>query len=283
MNNTIQQNTNIWTIVIFVIVGIIVLFVIRKKLKILKIPCVFFIDGAPKTGKSALTIHLGIKTYLKNVFAWLLGKVFYWLRHHNLLGYPLKPMLYCNIPLAFKHNRLTKDIILRKVRIPNKSVVIIDEASLVADSMLFKDQVTNYQILMFAKLFGHYSHGGTLLLNSHTITDLHYAFKRSLGTYLYIYQSNKFPFVTLCKCREMVYSDNNNMVNDISADAELSMRTMFYFNWVYKLYDCFCYSCFTDDLSYQVDYNYKYDKKDLKCRNIVSFNKDISKMECEEK
>ena len=283
MNNTIRTNTNIWTILIFVVIGIIVLFVIRKKLKILKIPCVFFIDGAPKTGKSALSVHLARKTYLKNVFAWHIGKCFYWLKNHNLLGYPLKPMLYCNIPLACHHNKLTKEIILRQVRIPNKSVVLIDEASLVADSMLFKDKITNYQILMFAKLFGHYSHGGTLILNSHTITDLHYAFKRSLGTYLYIYQSNKLPLITLCKCREMVYCDNANMVNDISADAELSMRTLLYFNWVYKLYDCFCYSCFTDDLQYQVDYHYAYDKKDLKCRRIVSFNQDISKMECDKK
>lgn len=283
MNNTIRQNTNIWTILIFIVIGIIVLVVIRKKLKVLKIPCVFFIDGAPKTGKSALTIWLGYKTYLKNVFAWRVGRLFYWLKKHSYLGYPLKPMIYCNIPLAVKHNRLTKEIITRKVRIPNRSVVIIDEASLVADSMLFKDKVTNYEILMFAKLFGHYSHGGTLILNSHTITDLHYAFKRSLGSYLYIYQSNKLPLITLCKCREMVYSDNNNMVNDISADVELSMRTLVYFNFVFKLYDCFCYSCFTDDLEYQVDYNYKYDKKDLKCRRIVSFNQDIAKMEVDKK
>lgn len=279
MNNSITKNFNIITLLIFIVIGIVILVVIRKKLKFLKIPCVFFIDGAPKTGKSALSLHLARKTYRKNVFAWHIGRCLYFLKNHNLLGYPFKPMLYSNIPLACTHNKLTKDIILRQVRIPNKSVVLIDEASLVADSMLFKDKVTNYQILMFAKLFGHYSHGGTLILNSHTITDLHYAFKRSLGTYLYIYQSNKLPLITLCKCREMVYSDNNNMVNDISADAELSMRTLFYFNWVYKLYDCFCYSCFTDDLAFQVDYKYKYDKKDLKCRKIVSFNEDISKME----
>ena len=34
-----------------------------------------------------------------------------------------------------KYNDLTLDIILREVRIPYKSVVLIDEASLLADSM----------------------------------------------------------------------------------------------------------------------------------------------------
>ena len=88
MNNTIQKNFNIWTLLIFIVIGIIVLVVIRKKLKLLKIPCVFFIDGAPKTGKSALSVHLARKTYRKNVFNWYIGKCFYFLRYHTFIWYP---------------------------------------------------------------------------------------------------------------------------------------------------------------------------------------------------
>ena len=45
-------------------------------------------------------------------------------------------MLYSNMPLNHvKYNDLTIDIIMRKVRIPYKSVVLIDEASLLADSL----------------------------------------------------------------------------------------------------------------------------------------------------
>ena len=153
---------------IFVVIGIIVLFVIRKKLKVLKIPCVFFIDGAPKTGKSALSLSLAHKRYLGNVVKWHLGKPFYFLRYRTLKDYPLKPMFYSNIPLGFKHNRITKDMLMLKVKVPKKSVFFIDEASLVADSMMFKDEDMNLRLLMFFKLIGHTTYGGSVYMN---ITD----------------------------------------------------------------------------------------------------------------
>lgn len=266
------QNNGIF-LLIAIIVGVIILLVfLRRKLKILKLPNVFLITGAVKTGKSALSVHLGIKQYRKNVFKWWLGKGFYWLRYHTLNDYPLKPMLYSNIPLGTMHNRLTKEIIYRQVKIPKKSVVIIDEASLFADSQLIKDKNINNALTLFSKLFGHETYGGMLIYNSQAISDLHYAIKRACGRYIYIYESTKYPFITIAKVREMVYSDDTSVVNDVSQDLELSMRTMVYFNRVYKKYDAYCYSVLTDHLMIQVDYDYKFDKKDLKAREIVSFN-----------
>lgn len=269
------QNNGAFLILAIIVGAIILLFFIRKKLKILKLPNVFLITGAVKTGKSALSVHLGIKQYRKNVFAWWFGKGIYWLRYHTLSDYPEKPMLYSNIPLATQHNRLTKEIIFRQVRIPKKSVVIIDEASLFADSQLIKNKDINNALTLFSKLFGHSTYGGTLIYNSQCISDLHYAIKRACGRYLYIYQSNKYPFITIAKVREMVYSDDTSVVNDVSQDLEMSMRTIIYFNMVYKKYDAYCYSVFTDDKMIQVDYNYKFDKKNLKATEIVSFNQDF--------
>lgn len=265
-------------ILLFIIVGIIALVFIRRKLKILKLPNVFLVTGAVKVGKSALSIHLGISTYRKNVICWHIGKFLYLAKNHTLEGYVKKPMLYSNIPLNYPHNRLTKDIILRKKRIPNKSVVIIDEASLFADSQLIKDKDINFNLMLFCKLFGHSTHGGTLIFNSQCVSDLHYAIKRSCGRYLYIYQSTKYPFITLSKVREMVFSDDTSVVNDVSQDLEMSMRTMFYFNHIYKRYDSCCYSVLTDDLEYEVDYNYEYDKKNLKTKVIISFNPEFEKL-----
>lgn len=269
------QNNGIFLFIVIVIGIIILLFFLRRKLKILKLPNVFLITGAVKTGKSALSVHLGIKEYRKNVFKWFIGKGFYWLRYHSLSDYPEKPMLYSNIPLATMHNRLTKEIIYREVRIPRKSVVIVDEASLFADSQLIKNKDINNALTLFSKLFGHATFGGMLIYNSQCISDLHYAIKRACGRYLYIYESTKYPFITIAKVREMVYSDDTSVVNDVSQDLEMSMRTMVYFNRVYKKYDAYCYSIFTDDKLIQVDYNYKFDKTNLKAKEIVSFNADF--------
>lgn len=268
-----MKNNNGLFLLILLCVGLIILFfVLRKKLKKLVMPNVYLITGAVKTGKSALSVTLAMRTYRKNVVAWWFGKYLFWLRYHTFSGYPEKPMLYSNIPLATMHNRLTTDIIYRKVRIPKKSVVLIDEASLFADSQLIKNKDINNALTLFCKLYGHLTYGGTMIFNSQTMSDLHYAIKRVCGRYLYIYQSTKWPFITTVKVREMVYSDDTSVVNDVTQDLEMSMRTMFYFNRVYKKYDAYCYSVFTDNLAIQVDYDYKFDKKNLKAIEIVSFN-----------
>lgn len=260
-------------ILLVVVVGLIILIVfLSRKLKKLALPNVYLITGAVKTGKTALSVHLAIKTYKKNVFKWFIGKGLYWLRYHSFSGYPEKPMLYSNIPLATTHNKLTKDMIWREVRLPKKSVVLIDEASLFADSQLIKEKKLNDALTLWCKLFGHLTYGGTMIFNSQSMSDLHYAIKRVCGRYLYIYQSTKYPFITLAKVREMVYSDDTSVVNDVSHDLEMSMRTMIYFNRTYKKYDCFCYSVFTDNKVLKVDYEYKFDKNKLKADEIISFN-----------
>lgn len=278
-----MDSKNLGFLIVLVVLFIIFLVWFRKKFKRLVLPNVVIITGAPKTGKSAISVHLARKQYRSNVIKWFLGKGLYWLRYHTLKDYPLKPMFYSNIPVKFMHNPLTKDILLRNKKVPKKSVILIDEASLVADSMMFKDNNINFQLLMFFKLYGHSSYGGSIFLNSHTLSDLHYSIKRVIGRYLYIYQTTKYPFFSLAQVREMVYSNDSNVVNNVGEDAELSMRKIFFWNLNYKKYDCYCMSIFTDNLDYEVDYDYEYKKSDLKCRRIVSFNKQIDQMKVGDK
>ena len=271
-----MNKNNSLFILILVCIGLIVLvFWLSRKLKKLALPNVFLITGAVKTGKTALAVYLAISTYIKNVVKWYIGRAFYFAIHHNIDDYPIKPMLYTNIPLDFKHNRLTKEMIYLQVKLPKKSVVLIDEAALFADSQSIRDKKFNDALMIWCKLFGHITYGGTCIYTSHTCSDLHYAIKRSLGRYLYIYQSTKYPLITIAKVREMTFSDDSSMVNDVNQDVELSMRTMIYFNRIYKKYDCYCYSTFVDNKVYMVDYDYEWDKKNLKADQIISFNPSI--------
>lgn len=242
---------NVAIILVIVLLVLLAFFLIRH-FKHLKIDNVYFISGGVKTGKSFVSVALAIKTYRKNLFKWYLTNWLYKLFKKGTA----KPMLYSNIPLRYvKFNPLTMSIIERKVRIPNKSVVLIDEISLLADSMLYKDKKINDELMCFIKLFGHYTHGGTLITNSQAIADCHFSIKRCLSHYLYINSRVKFPFVTIFNVREMLYSDDNNSINNNNDDVEKSLIKIWFLNRYYKYYDSYCYSVFTDCLPYQTNYN----------------------------
>ena len=268
-------------LIILLIVAVLVLVWWFKHAKKLKISNVYFISGAVKTGKSFVSVALAVKTYKRNLLKYYLSIPILYIvhkfkkdtRHKKFSVSEYKPMLYSNIPLRFiKHNRFTDDILLRRVRIPNKSVVLLDETSLIADSMLYKNDEINANLMLFFKLFGHYSHGGTCICNSQTISDNHFSLKRSMGRYLYVYNRVKFPFFTRVKGVEQVYSDDNSTSNVLVGDIEDSQKSMLFLNRYYKYYDCYCYSIFTDDLCYQVDYSPKILRRadSLKCDHLVT-------------
>lgn len=293
-------------LIILLVIAVFVLVWIRKKFKSLSLPCVFFVSGALKSGKTLLSVHLAIKEYKKALRNWEIKrwivKIFFPKRYKlyysayenwksndyqgSLSGFDFDtsefpPMLYSNIPLAkVRFNRLTIDIINNEVRIPNKSVVLIDEVSLFADSQLFKDREMNNKLMRFFKLYGHYSHGGKLIIDSQSIADNHFSLKRCMSNYLYIYNRVKYPFFSVLSVREMIYSEDDSAINVVDKDLELDLRKVFILNSTYDKYDCYCYSVFSDYLPYQVQYDVDVlDKKDnLKCDNIVSLNEFVKEM-----
>lgn len=286
------MNFDIASIVFLVICGIVsilLLWFFIFKVKHLKTPDVFCIDGGVKTGKTLVSVVLAIKQYKKNCFKTRVVNVFIkvankYLKAHNKPLKPLRdmPMLYSNMPLnKVKYNDLTLDIILRKVRIPYKSVVLIDEASLLADSMTGmltnkekKEQFDyiNEKLTLFIKLFGHYSHGGSLFYNSQQIIDLHFAFKRCTSTYLFIAKNRKYPFFCLLDVREVVHTEDNDIINVYKEDVDNTNKPLFIRKKYYKYYDRYYLSALTDNLPLLVDYNVvKYIKhKDLKAKKVIT-------------
>lgn len=271
MNN----NTNIGLIVILVVLAIIVLVFIRRHFKQLIVPNVFLVTGAVKSGKTFLSLHEAIKIYKRNLRHYYIQKALY-----TLIGLGFKyenpPMFYSNVPVAMvKFNPLTEDIIYRRVRIPDKSVVFIDEVSLLADSMMYNDENKNNALILFYKLFAHYTHGGTCVLNTQSLADNHFSAKRCIGSYIYIYKRTKLPFFTILKVREMISMDGESTMNVIDEDLELSTRTIVVLNSTYKKYDCYAFSSFTDYLPMLVDYDAEKLSKnaDLKVYYFVTLQK----------
>lgn len=273
-------------LILFIILFLFVLYLLQFKK--IKFSCVHLTTGAPKTGKSLLSIWLAVHYYKVAVFKWYLTKfiilpIFNLLRKlfkKEKLSTLLKPMLYSNIPLAnVIYNDLSLDIIQRKVRIPNKSVVFIDEASLIADSMSFKDQITNEQVSLFVKLFGHYSHGGKLIYNTQDLQDMHFGFKRCTGSMLWIHSKITLPFFSILKVRELISLNDDNVKtsNNFNEDIEVSCLKLIIPNKYMWYYDCFTFSSLTDDKPYAVNYsvnkkvNKRFKRTNLKSNFIVSF------------
>lgn len=261
------------SIKVLIFLGIIalVMFIVGKiysKFKVPKCDSLVFTDGSPKTGKSTFSVYVADITYRRNLRVWKIKSYF-----QKLFGRKVDemPLFYSNIPLNRAYVPLTEDLILLKKRFRQRSVCFIDEASLMADSQLYTDKKKNEQLMMFCKLFGHITHGGTLVYNTHNPEDMHFSFKRCLNEYFYIHHLSKWiPFFVIAYVREERFSDSGSAVNNYNEDVEESLRKVLIPKRVWKLFDAYAFSFITDSLPCE-DHVIDMKCKDLKARQLLSF------------
>lgn len=274
-----------WLIVL--LLSIVVLWLYFKFFKIPKIKNIVFIDGSLGTGKSYYSVALAIRLYKKMVRQWRFKKVLFKVFKPLMdkLGkstYLEEPMLYSNIPLRrVKHVPLTLDILLRKKRMNYKSVVLIDEISMVADQFDYKDRFISDSLRVFFKLFRHETRGGFVIINSQSTSDLHYSIKSVLSDYFYIHHKVKAPFFSILKVQEMAYTsdkDGGQVVNAHTDDIETNLKMVFVLNKYYKCYDTYCYSILTDALPVFDDW-YIIDKREsAKTKKVLTFKEGMYKV-----
>lgn len=274
-------------IIALLIIGL-CLFLYYRFFKIPKIKNIVFVDGSLGTGKTYYSVNVAIRLYRKAVRHWKIRKIVYKVirpltRFKRFQ--PLKmaekgneePMLYSNIPLKrVKHCPLTLDILTRKARIPYKSVVLLDEVSMVADQFDYKDREISEALRDFFKLYRHETKGGYIVINSQSTADLHYSIKSVLSDYFYIHHRVKLPFFSILWCQEMAYSsdkDAQNVVNASNSDIEQNLRMVFVPNTFMKYYDTYCYSVLTDSLPVFDDWYIIDRKESAKCKEVLTFRK----------
>lgn len=249
----------VWFVIILIVVLLVLFIWFYKTHKTIKCNSCLMVTGAPKTGKSLLSVYLCNQFIFSARIKWCLGFV--------LSKFMLKkfnkdfPEFYSNIPIVSEWGYIpvSKDMLLRQEKINEKSVVYLGEFSLVANSRLGQKNTTksskidydtiNEELLLFTKLSGH-QFNGHLVVDSQTISDVHYSVKRVLSNYLYIHHSINLLFHKVLFVREMMYSDDNSTVNTVGEDVEEKLK------WLivpkrkyYKMYDYRCYSIFTDNLT----------------------------------
>ena len=263
-------------VLILIVVGLILFRIIANKIiskfniKTIKNDTLCVVSGGIKTGKTAFALHLALKDYRRR------KRKFRIMRALRLRKDLEEPLLYSNIPLAVPYVPLTRELLMREVRPNFGSVLFVDEASLLADSQLIKDKELNDKLLVFCKLFGHETHGGSIYLSTHTVEDMHYAFKRVTSQYIYIHSLVKWlPFVLCANVVESRYSSDNSVIAVDTQDIENIVKKVFFSKSVFKKYDCYAFSKLTDSLP--KDSNV-ISAKSLKTDTVVSFSNRFEKL-----
>lgn len=252
---------------ILIILAIVVTCFILWQLKILKCGNVVLVTGGVKTGKTTMSVRLVYKLWKKSVRKVKFYNAFIRFFKKDKSKKDL-PLIYSNVPLSIPFAPLTDDLIYRRKRFVYGSVIYFCEASLLADSMSFKDEDLNETLTLLVKLIGHETKGGYLIFDTQSVLDLHYGIKRNLSSYFYIHHKQSIPFFLILKVRELVFMDNTS--NDFNEDVEETLKTMIVPKSTWKLFDCYCYSALTDHLPVEKQ---TIKTKDLKARDILTFKK----------
>ena len=241
-------------ILLVALIGAIVLYVLyRKNFKVLKVPSVCLITGGVKTGKSLLSVYLSIKDYRKRHRIW-------WLKVHLLGKRDLEePLYYTNVTITFGSLRrkkphkldknivhITKDHLLREIRFNYKSVIYLQESSLMADNMDFNNKERTVDLSLFNKLIAHETRGGALYYDTQSVLDNHYSMKRVCSTYFFIQKNLNLLLFHILYLREMINSENG--VNDFVDDVDTTTRKVLIPFWYHHKYDRYEFSYLTDTL-----------------------------------
>lgn len=261
-----MDNKSSWVLILFVIIIVLIIYWrVRKNFKFLKVPSVCLVTGGVKTGKSMLSVNLSQKDYIKVHRSWWFATKFL----HKKLE---EPLYYTNSYTNFGilHKKLNNKVryigtehLLREIRFNYKSIIYVNEASLMADNMDFNDKVRNVDLSLFNKLISHMTKGGKIYYDTQSPLDCHYSIKRVCSTYFFIQKQLNLLLFHVLYVRELVNMDIG--VNDFTDDVDTTTRKVLIPFWWHKHYDRYYFSYLTDDLK----------KKNEKAKlygDLVSFN-----------
>lgn len=269
-------------IFVIIIVSCLLLWLFFRLFKLPKFGSLNMICGGVKTGKTQLACYAAFRAYRRAIVGW-------WLYNHIFRFIPCiifhkpnpkaeQPLFYSNIPVRHRYYvPLTEDLLLRRKRFAYKSIVLISEAALVADSQNFRNDDVNENLLLFAKLCAHETKGGAVFIETQNIADVHYNIKRSCSNFIYIHHQIKLPFFCVLYCREMMYTGEQEVVNTIGEDIEQSLLRVIVPKYIWRKYDRYCYSVLTDGLSVVGDPTDNRRAFDLKAHNVLRIERKVKK------
>ena len=188
-----------WLILIIVLTVLLIIFLARKYAKS-KIDVITCFTGTLGSGKTTLAVALSLKLYKKSFVKY--RKYCKSLKkecrqNHKKYVAPPKPKLYSNIPIRIRNNVysevLTLDILLLQRKIPQFSIVFIDEVGSFATQFDFKNPNILDNFNEFVRFFRHYV-DGHIVLTEQSSENINLWIRRRICN---IYNLSKFVVIPI--------------------------------------------------------------------------------------
>lgn len=261
---------NLGTIIIIAILTLLLLYIIFKPYFI-KYNTTLLFTGGLGTGKTLNAVKIGIRCYKKNAFKikiknYFIKKINKLKKHHNdrktkqyekgkkanIKYWQIKelheiPRLITNIPVLIKKRKgkqiwstqLTKDMMLLKQRIPEYSIVLIDELPQLVNQFNWNIKEVQYNVNEFATFFRHYI-DGKLIMTGQADSEIVKQIRSKMNTYFHLSNFKKlFHFFYKCDICQFVASEivDNVSIGFYEDNVKTTYGTLFT-----KHYDSRCYS-----------------------------------------
>lgn len=189
--------------------------------------------GGIGSGKSLNSVKTALKLYKKQT-----SKVRFKNFLHKLKNEPVEdmPKLYSNMPIKLGKTyccKLTKEILTLKERIPQYSVVVIDELSAMVNQYNRNEEEVKYHLNEFIQFFRHYV-GGYLIVNAQAESEIVKQVRTKLNSYFWCFDFQKFLFffyrvrILHCQITENTTSLSSEFIED---------NTKWTYGILTKLYD----------------------------------------------
>lgn len=256
-------------ILIIGIIAILIIYIILKPYFV-KYDTTLLFTGGLGTGKTLNAVKTGRRIYKKTLFN---IKFHNWLRKlcnkirskHNkkvdkrinkgkqkhITYWPIKdnqelPRFITNIPVKIKGGKnpkwssvLTKDMLLLKQRIPEYSVVLLDELPQLINQFNWNIEEVQHNVNEFATFFRHYI-GGKLIMTAQADSEIVKQIRSKMNTYYHLSNFRKFLFFFYkCDICQFVASE---IVDNVSIGFYEDNTKTIYGTLFTKLYDSRCYS-----------------------------------------
>ena len=242
----------------WVLLALLVAFVVYKFLApyFVRIDNVFFVSGAPGTGKDLLCSDYARKrwkvAYRKRKVSLLVSKV---------TKKPCKveePAFYSSIPVllarevnigkkvlkpAILSKPLTKSILLLQERLPNGSIVYISDINRFVNQWSFKLPCVQRNIAEFISEFRQYTKGGYFIANCQQSDQVAKEIRNCFGSCINLLHHHNVLFVHWSEMRRVSLSENVTAVETKNNDDKnVNRSNLFIFlNPFFRRYDTYAY------------------------------------------
>lgn len=280
--------------VVLIVGGVALAILLYKLIKpyFIKYDTTLLFTGGLGSGKSLSSVKTALTLYKRSIMQWrwktFKTKLFNRFRKdEKKQPLPDKPLLISNVPVCLRSKTkkrkavyscsLTKEILTLRARIPEKSVVLIDELPLLVNQFNWSEKEVKSNLNEFIALFRHYV-GGYLIVNGQAESEIVKQIRAKLNSGYWCFHFQKlFIFY---RYKVIHYMVSENMQSSTTDFLDDNVKFTYGILPLRKIYD----SRYMSERYKRVPVKYEPQHfNGLKRSDLLTFNADKSILDWEDK